>query len=204
MAITPEDVCNQALRRIGYPTPIGTMYEGSPASRVAVDVFAQTRDELLRIRDWDFSRQTVSLGIPLKTAPPGGYTLTTPWSTAYPPLPWIYEYPYPVDCLEVKSLCPQPGIIPEQLPRWVLFEKANDSATGQPVILTNLSGAFASITGAVYDPAAWTDPGFVEALLTMLATIFQRAFPGKDGVNAEVLSDRIAGQAGEAGNARQG
>lgn len=203
MALAVEDICNIALRRIGYPTPIGMMYEGSPASRVAVDAYAEIRDDLLRKRDWEFARQTVSLGNPIKTAPAPGYGIG-PWTSAYPPPPWIYEYAYPQNCLEVKCLLPPPIFLPEQMPRWVLFEKANDTVLNAPVILTNLANAFAMITGAVYDPGEWTDPGFVEALIDALAKTFIRAFPTKEGVNANILTDRAAEQAAATANERQG
>ena len=68
-----EDLCNQALRDIGYSTPIGSINEGSRASRVALEFYGQTRDTILRTKDWDFARQTVSMGNPIKIAPPGGY-----------------------------------------------------------------------------------------------------------------------------------
>lgn len=199
----PTDICNMALIRVGYPTPIGNLYEGSPAARVAVQAYSQTRDLLLRMRDWGFTRQTVSLGAPLKTAPVGGYA-ATPWTTAYPPIDWIYEYPYPDNCIEVRALLPNPTI-PNQMPRYVAFEKASNSDLNRTVILTNLANAFASITALVDDPAQWTDAGFTEALITALTAIFARAFPTKDAnVNAEVLADTRMGQAGAAANARQG
>ena len=77
--------------------PIGTIWEGSPASRVALEVYGQTRDALLNNEDWPFARRAVGLAL-LKTAPVGGYA-GLPWTNAYPPPQWIYEYAYPDACI---------------------------------------------------------------------------------------------------------
>lgn len=202
-----EDVVNMALRDIGYPTPIGSIQEGSPASRVALELYGQTRDEALRMRDWDFARQTVSMGAPLKTAPAGGYGAGG-WNSTYPPIPWILEYGYPVGCLEVLTLLPAPIFLPEYLPRVVLWEKYNDptlnNGAGLPTIVTNLFNAQATITAQVYDPAQWKDAGFIKALVDALAQKFLRPLMGEGDPNVEAQALQVAGGAAVAGPGRQG
>lgn len=198
-----EDLVNIALRQIGYPTPIGSIHEGSDASRVALDLYGQIRDELLRVKDWDFARVTVSLGAALKTAPVAGYG-AVPWSTAYPPLPWIYSYGYPANCIEVRTLLPTPIFLPEMLPRVVLWEKGNDTALGVPVVLTDLAGAQATITAAIYDPAQWKDPGFIQALVDALAQKFLRPLMGEGDPNVQGQAAQMASGAAMVGTARQG
>lgn len=166
-----EDIINQALRRISYPTPIGFIYEGSPAARVAVEIYGQTRDDLLRSQDWPFARQSAALQV-LKTAPPNGYGVT-PWNPDYPPLPWIYEYAYPVQptaCLRVRAVRPTPIFIPELDPQPNIFVVADDYTLAPPtkVILTNLVNAVAVYTGQITEPATW-EPMFTEALIDALA-----------------------------------
>ena len=101
---TPEDVCNIALAQIGHAERIGSLYEGSRASEVALTIYGQTRDDLLRKQDWGFAEVTASLTL-LKTAPPGGYGPWQVWAPATnPPPPWLYEYAYPSDCLMIRSL----------------------------------------------------------------------------------------------------
>lgn len=202
MAQTVTMLCNAALQRAKFRGPkIGTLYDGSPGARMALDEYSRTRDNLLGTRDWDFARQTVSLGAPIKTAPAGGYG-NNPWTSAYPPPDWIYEYAYPPNTIEVKALLPSPIFVPVAMPRYILFEKANDTALAQPVILTNLNNAFAMIIGRVTDPEQWTDANFADALVDALTARFVEAMA--NDANQQVLADRKAqGSAAEA-NARQG
>jgi hypothetical protein len=195
MARSPEELCNQALRRIGYAVPIGYMLEGSPAARVAVEVYSQTRDNLMRAADFDFARQAAPL-ILLKTSPVGGYGLT-PWTNAFPPPPWAYEYAYPTECLLVRSVRPTPVAMPEFDPQPNVFVIADDaSVTPSKVILTNLSGAQAVYTGRITDPTVW-NTSFTEALIDSLATLFQQAL----GPNADADKERIEEQAQAVGMA---
>jgi hypothetical protein len=50
--MTVENICNQALDVIGYARHIGNIYEGSKAARVALDLYVQTRDEVLASQPW--------------------------------------------------------------------------------------------------------------------------------------------------------
>jgi|SRR6202167_2323494 len=181
---SPEEICNLALRRIAYPYPIGNIYEGSPAARVAVEIYGQTRDELLRSADWDFARQAVGLTL-LKTAPVGGYG-ATPWTPTNPPPPWIYEYAYPVGCLLIRSVRPTPAVIPEFDPQPNVFVLGNDASLSVPtkVILTNLPYAQAVFTAQITDPTQW-QVSFVEALIAALATRFQLALAPSAEANKE-------------------
>jgi len=191
MAIAVEDICNKALRRIGYPTPIGSIYEGSVASRAAIEIYVQARDELMESEDWQFARQEIGLKL-LKTAPVGGYGLT-PWTSIYPLLPWIYEYAYPSGCLRIRSVRPTPVALPEWDPVPNIFTIANDSALGQKVVLSNLAGAVASFTALIDDPAQWSpEPRFIEALIERLALRFQEALRS----DPEAVKARMAEAAG--------
>jgi hypothetical protein len=184
MAATIEDLWNQALRRIGYPTPVGYAYEGSMAARVGLEVYGQTRDALLMDWDWDFARQAAALKL-LKTAPVGGYGFMTPWTTAFPPPPWIYEYGYPVGCLMVRSVRPIPVAVPEFDPQPNIFVLADDGSLTPPakVVLTNLPNAMAVYTAQVTDPTQW-NPAFTDSLVDALAVRFQQA------LNAEPQADK--------------
>jgi hypothetical protein len=187
MAATVEALINQALRRIAYQVPIGTIWEGSPASRVALEVYGQTRDALLNNEDWPFARQAVGLRL-LKTAPVGGYS-GLPWSNAYPPPPWIYEYAYPDACITIRSVRPTPIIMPEFDPRPHIFVLANDNSLNPPakVVLTNLANAQAVITGQITDPLSY-EAGFTDALVAALALRLQEAL----SPDATAIKDRAA------------
>ena len=172
--LTPEGLCNMGLRRISYPTPIGYMYEGSPAARIAIEIYGQTRDNLLRNGDWDFARGAIGLVL-LKTAPVGGYGYNNPWTDVYPPPPWIYEYAYPTSALLVRSVRATPIILPVLEPQPNIFVLADDySVSPTKVILTNLANAQAVYTAQITDPTQM-NASFIEALVDALATKFQNA-----------------------------
>jgi hypothetical protein len=122
--------------------------------------------------------QQVSLGAPLKTAPPGGYPPGRPWNpTTDPEQPWIFEYAYPANCIEIRALRPSAVLIPEFTPMFTRFTTADDTITQTKVVLTNLPNAMANITGRVIDPNEWQDSNFTEALVDALAEQFQKWLP---------------------------
>ncbi len=182
MATDVEAVVNQALRRIGNETPIGYIFEGSRASRVALEIYGQTRDDLLRSHSWGFARRDITLTL-LKTAPVGGYGVAG-WTSASPPPPWIYEYAYPGDCLKIRSIRDAPIFIPSFDPRPNLFNEANDNTLVPPakVILTNVAGAIAVYTGQITDMTTWP-PDFTEFMVEALGRRFATALAG----NPELL-----------------
>src|ERR1700677_309918 len=101
---SPEDLINITLARIGYKGRIGSIWEGSVAAKKVLDIYSQTRDELLRAYDWGFAERNVDLAV-LKQAPPGGYFPPNTWNpTTYPALPWAFSYTYPSDCLKVRAV----------------------------------------------------------------------------------------------------
>lgn len=200
---TVADLCNLALTRIRYPVPIGNLYDGSRAARIALQVYGQTRDNIFGERDWPFLRREVSLGAPIKTAPPGGYG-AAPWNPALnPPPPWIYEYSYPTTCIEIRSVRPTPIFIPEFTPFFTRFVTAYDTGLAAKVVLTNLASPLAIITGQVLNPDEWLDSNFTEALVDALAVQFEKHF-GDGDVNKIGLAERDAAQAQDLAQARRG
>lgn len=178
MAVSIEDLLNMALVRSGYPVRIGSIYEGSAASRAGLEFYAQTRDDLFGQKDWRFLRQQVSLGAPIKVAPPGGYPPGRAWNPATDPeMPWIFEYAYPANCIEIRSLRPSSVLIPEFTPMFTRFTTADDTSSHTKIVLTNLPNAIANITGRITDPNTWQDSNFTEALIDALAAQFQKWLP---------------------------
>jgi hypothetical protein len=193
MALAVEDLINAALRRVGYPTPVGSIYEGSRAARVALDYYGQTRDALFSEFDWSFLQQVIDLGNPIKTAPPAGYGVT-PWNPALnPPPPWVYEFAYPANCINVRSVRPLPIFIPEGMPRVNIFQQVFDAQLQAKVIVTNLARPLAVITARVTNPAEWQDNDFIDSLIERLAVLFGREL-GKDP-NDTQIGERMAIQA---------
>lgn len=188
---SPADVVNVALRRIGYELRVGSLYDGSKASNNALDLYAQTRDELLRQNDWGFAERNISMtALLLKTAPAAYVPGQTDWDPAlYPPLPWRYEYQYPDDCLKVRALKAVPILIPNYDPQPNVWSVANDKAFASPpfvrkVILTYVPQAALVYTGQVTDPAQW-EADFVEAIAAALG---RRLAPGLGKMNVVQLA----------------
>lgn len=161
---SPADVINLSLRRIGYDRRVGSLLDGSKAASAALDLYAQTRDQLLRKGNWNFASGMVN-GVLQKSAPPGGY-FDAPWDPATnPQQPWAFQYAYPADAVKIRAVRPQPGFLFDPLPTPTLFDTANDtiSGTSEMVVLCNTESAVLVYTRRVTDPTAW-ESDFVEAL----------------------------------------
>ena len=149
---SPEDVVNAALGRVGYRLRVGNLLEGSLAAKTALDIYGQTRDALLRRTDWGFSEKIVG---PLT-------------STGTPPIPWLYEYTYPNDCLKLRYLYNATYTSNTTNPLPVLFKIGYDSGLSAKVIWTNAASATIVYSAQITAPAQW-EPLFAETLIASLA-----------------------------------
>jgi hypothetical protein len=164
---SPADVVNDALRRIGYKLRVGSLLDGSDASNLALDLYGQTRDTMMRDGDWQFAQREVT-GTQLKAAPD---YFDTPWDPATaPPIGWQFSYTYPADALRIKAVRPQPTFQPDMRPTAKLFDVVNDNGYTPPrrVVVANISSAVLVYVGRVTDPATWS-VDFTEALCAGLA-----------------------------------
>jgi hypothetical protein len=167
---SPEDLVNDALSRIGFKRRVANLYEGTPAANAALNFYAQTRDDMLRAKDWGFAQRNIVAAL-LKSAPVGGYIPPTVWNPAVnPPLPWLFSYSFPSDCLKVRALKPAPLFVPNFDPQDNVWNTANDATftPAQRVILCNVPNAILVYTGQVTDPVTW-DVAFVEEFCAGLA-----------------------------------
>lgn len=187
---SPGDIVNAALARIGHKERVGSLYDGSMAAKIALDLYGQTRDAMLRAGDWGFARRDVALTL-LKSAPAGGYAVTS-WSTAYPPLPWSYEYTYPSDCLKVRAVRATPPFIPDFDPQPAIFDTPNDSGFSPPrkVIVCNIASAICTYTGQITDPSTW-EASFTEALIDGLGELLAPAL-NPQALQAAAAEEQIA------------
>lgn len=172
---SPADVVNLALQRIGYPGRVSNLYDGSEAAKDALDIYGQTRDQMLREGDWPFASRS-GIAALLKSAPVGGYFPPNAWTTAYPAQPWKFSYTYPDDCLELRACKPQVYFVPNFSPQSYVFSIANDAgySPARRVVLSNVENAMLIYTAQVTNPATWP-PDFVEGLAAALG---QRLTPG--------------------------
>ena len=184
---SPADIVNLALSRIGHQGRIASLFDGSVPAKRALDIYGQTRDDLLRSQDWDFAERTVIL-TQLKAAPAGGYSISTPWSSTYPPPPWLYEYSYPTDCLKIRCIKQVPSTDPYPMPH--VYQIANDT---NKVILANISNAILVYTGLVTDTTQW-NPVFIDMFIVRmaqrLAYAFEKMGQGKESADQEQGDDK--------------
>lgn len=190
---SPADVVNASLARIGYKDRVANLYEGSKAAKIALDIYSQTRDELLRQAEWPFAQRDAT-GVLLKSAPVGGYVPPTVWSNTYPPLPWLYEYEYFDDCLKVRAVKPAPIFVPNFSPQPHLFAVANDGDAR--VILSNVANAVVTYVGQVTDPLQMP-PDFLEMFVAALARRFAPLTGSLDAVKLEAQDESVETQVAE-------
>lgn len=212
MATTVEQVVNQALMLAGKPQRIADIYEGSESAVIALELYAQARDELQREREWSFQRKVAALTL-LKGPPPaGGYSSNTPWSNIYPNPGFLYEYAYPLDCLDLRAIIAPPlGGMPDLDPLAALFRVDNDPTpvvSGNPptasgpaakVIFCNVTNAMGVYRASITNPVLW-QPDYVKALVQSLAEKFAKAKgePIAEEQVEEQKTARVTEQAAEA------
>lgn len=169
MAVSIEDLVNQALVELGQKRLVHDIFEGSTASNAALEVYAQSRDELLGMKEWAFARRTKSLTLLKGPPPPGGYSPIAPWTTAYPKPGWLYEYTYPADCIEFAAIVAPPAVMFDINPQPAVWRIDNDDAysPARKVILANVKNALGVYTGKIVDISTWEE-GFVSTLVKAL------------------------------------
>lgn len=188
---SPADVVNLALRPIGYRLRVANLDDGSEAASQALDIYAQTRDQLLRGSDWYFA-QTQIVAVLLKSAPADGYPPPTQWNPATNPiLPWKYEYEYPSDCLKVRNLKATQPLLINVDPQPNLWREGHDPDLNQKVIYTNVAAANLVYTRQVTNPAEW-ESDFVESFATALGRRLLPVLMGAKGVELAVRAEEMA------------
>lgn len=150
-----EQLINMVLDRIGYPEYIGNIYEGTKQARIALNNYAETRDEVLRSKNWPFALRQVAGSISSGAALPVG---------------WTYAWTYPTDCLRLRAVTPSSIPTPDYDPQpllWTIFNDQTQSPAAK-IILTQITGITLNYVGQITSPLTW-EPLFVNALVEALA-----------------------------------
>lgn len=98
MSSLPQDIANQALDAAGVDFTIGDMEEGTRPAQVLLRAYGQCLRQLLRGANWDFARKTAPMTL---LADASGQTANV---GSQVPVPWLYEYSYPTDCMKVRFI----------------------------------------------------------------------------------------------------
>jgi hypothetical protein len=187
---SPADIVNAALAHIGYRNRVSHLFEGSRAAKNALDIYGQTRDALLRDGEWPFAQRDM-LAVLIKSAPPAGYSVGTPWDPiTYPPLPWLYQYTYPDDCLKVRTLKDSLVGTPNFNPKPNLFAVLNNA--GQRAIVSNIPNAVLTYVGQVTNPT-YMPPDFVEAFVESLGRRLAPLLANLDAAKLEAQAEQVEG-----------
>lgn len=190
-------ICNRALQSIGTRTTIASLTENSVEARNCNLIYADTRDEVMQMAYWNFAQKTSYLAL-LKSAPstPSNPNSTAnQWSSAYPSPPWLYEYAYPSDCIQISRIVQQiqntyvgtpftsggNNIYPFMVGPGAPFKVSTDTdPNGQQknVILTNQYQAIGVYTMRITDPGLF-GAQFTEALVQALSAKLALALTGQ-------------------------
>jgi hypothetical protein len=171
--------------------------EDSTEARACQLIYADTRDEVLQMAYWNFAQKTAYLAL-VKSAPgtPSNAASTaTQWATTYPAPPWLYEYAYPTDCIQMSRIVQQiqnyyvgtpyttggsntyPYAVGPGSPFKVTTDE-DSQGQQQSVILTNQYQAIGVYTMRITNPALF-GAQFVEALVQALAAKLALALSGQ-------------------------
>jgi hypothetical protein len=166
MAITSNDVANQAIQLIGDNQPAVTgqapTFDTSTAGLALAKLYGPCVQTVGRQFAWDMARQTIALTLSGNPAP----------------FPWSFEYLYPPNGIEVWQLHPNDlGDVNNPLP--INWNVANNVVGGQQqrVIWANLANAFATYNNNPNENT-W-DSLFREAVVRLLASELAMALAGK-------------------------
>lgn len=179
-------LCNLALGQIVARTQITGLNPPSPPNNIAAavmaDLYQLQTDAVFRAAHWNSARKQADLTL-LKAA--RGTPENPDGSLPTPPIPWMYEYGYPTDCLKVRFVIPQPnlpaaGTAPlmtnvgvTSMP-WVntslpFVPAIDNDADGNQVkvILTDACRAQGVYTARIANPDLW-DPSLQNAVIGAL------------------------------------
>jgi hypothetical protein len=167
MAVTSNDLANQALQLIGddqpFVTGIAPTFDNSAAGKALQKLYAPCVATVQRQFGWDASRNIVAL---------------VPTDTPVPPMGWAFEYAYPANGIEVWQVMPHTPADPNNpLPvNWDVGNNVVDSNQVK-VIWTNQASAFAVYNNNPTE-AVW-DSLFREEVVRLLASELAVALAGK-------------------------
>lgn len=176
---SPEDVCNAVISELGYKRRISDINEGTPASKMFLDWYGQSRDEELsrgmgsapggNTIPWQFSVAAKLLTTPLKSQT-SAYTGN--WNSALqPPPPWQYEFALPADYLKALNVFPtptNPGIQYDPKPnRWAIINDNQAQANGDRTLVTQSAAPIIVYIAQILDPAQW-DANFTAQVIANL------------------------------------
>lgn len=206
---SPVDLCQLAFDQIGFTTTIQGINPPAPPNstpaQVASRLYQQQVDAVFRAAHWNCARFQTSLTL-LRAA--AGTASNPTGALPLPPIPWLYQYAYPSDCLKVRFVIPLPQVPGTQIPIMsqvginyfpqvvtsIPFTPAvalDDEGKQIRVLLTNAPIAQAVYTARIPDPDMW-DPSLRNAVIATLAAWFVNPVAMKKDLMAERVGMAVA------------
>lgn len=144
-------ICNLALSLMGTRSSIANVSEDSAEADAMALHYDTSLDSVLAAAHWNFARKQANLAV-LKDG-----TTTPPQDV---PVPWLYEYGYPSECVNMRYVMPfynnvasftgatVPLNPPPMTPpvRFIVSTDEDDTGQDIKVVLTNQPGAIAVYT----------------------------------------------------------
>jgi len=162
------DICNLALSCVGTRSTIASLNESSAEARQLKLQYPNALDAILSAAHWNFARAQKALSL-LKDA-----TLSPPDTV---PVPWMFEYDYPSDCVLARYVMPQYANGPALQPfvqgpaiPFLVSTDLDNSGNRKKVILTNEYQANLVYTTRIDDPALY-DGQFIQAFANYLGAL---------------------------------
>lgn len=166
MAVSSQDVCNEALALIGYDGfPIsapGPNFDSSTPGQIAQRTYPYAVAAVGRMNAWSFPRTFGDLVLTGNVAP----------------FPWSFEYGFPANCIDVWQIIPD-SLTDSFNPAPISWARGVASISGvqSSVIWTNLANADVMFNSN--PPEAVWDGLFRETVVRYLAAEFAMAGLGK-------------------------
>jgi hypothetical protein len=171
-ALSDVQICSLALDAAGTRSTIASLQENSKEARACSRQYGPSLAAVLQAAHWNFARKQAGLTLLLDG------TKTPPDVV---PQPWLYEYAYPDDCVQGRSILPlmqsNPGSVAgsSSLPyamgapvRFLVSSDDDDQGNPIKVILTNQPNAQLVYTRLLTNTGLFDDQ-FVQALVFYLA-----------------------------------
>jgi hypothetical protein len=200
------EIANMALDLIGTRSTISSLSEGSPEANAISRHWSNALDCCLRAAHWNFARRQVALTLLLDATQDQAV-----------PIPWLYEYAYPSDCVMFRQLLPivqlntavatgtpAPAALMGPPPKFMLGTDLDTTGNPIEVILTNQIQGIGIYTFRNANTQMF-DPLFVQCLSAFLGSRVAIPLTGDKGMKqmAVQLADTYAVQA-QAKNGNEG
>jgi hypothetical protein len=148
------EIYNLALANIASKAFVNSLTEDSNERKFCAANYATARDVVFEDHDWNFASFYENLAL-----------LKESTDAVPPPLPWLYEYTYPSQCVKAREIVRELDNLPD-----VPFRIDLDDAKSGKVIHTDKEDAKLRFTYRVSNPTLFS-PRAVEAIGWKLATM---------------------------------